>query len=60
MVKVVESVWSSLATGLKPELSFDGTGGTYFMKDVKNSKLAVFKPIDEEAYAPNNPWDYVG
>ena len=57
---MIETIRSSLASGLKPELSFDGTGGTYFMKDFNHNKLAVFKPIDEEAYAPNNPRDYVG
>ena len=57
---MIETIRSSLASGLKPELSFDGTGGTYFMKDFNHYKLAVFKPIDEEAYAPNNPRDYVG
>ena len=31
----------------------------YFMRAVENTKpLAVFKPIDEEQFAPNNPREY--
>lgn len=37
------------------ELCEQGTGGTYFVKDSKNSRIAVFKPIDEEPGAMNNP-----
>jgi Phosphatidylinositol 3- and 4-kinase/Ubiquitin family len=45
--------------GLKPELVLDGSGGTYFLHDAKKSKVAVFKPADEEPYAKNNPRGYL-
>lgn len=39
-----------------PELSEEGVGGTYFLKSKSDGKkFAVFKPGDEEPYAPNNP-----
>ena len=43
-----------------PELTFEGTSGTYFLKNLKKTPLGVFKPIDEEAYAPNNPRGFPG
>jgi len=41
-------------------LTNDGTSGTYFLRGGNKKPQAVFKPIDEEAFAPNNPRDYVG
>ncbi|CAJ1969230.1 unnamed protein product [Cylindrotheca closterium] len=49
----------ALTIGLKPELVLDGSGGTYFLHDVRKSKIAVFKPADEEPYAENNPRGYL-
>eukprot|EP00486_Rosalina_sp_Unknown_P009033 CAMPEP_0201594062 /NCGR_PEP_ID=MMETSP0190_2-20130828/191493_1 /ASSEMBLY_ACC=CAM_ASM_000263 /TAXON_ID=37353 /ORGANISM="Rosalina sp." /LENGTH=1200 /DNA_ID=CAMNT_0048053527 /DNA_START=693 /DNA_END=4295 /DNA_ORIENTATION=+ len=40
---------------MKPSLSEDGEGGTYFLRDNKNTKIACFKPSDEEAGCINNP-----
>lgn len=37
------------------ELSEEGVGGTYFLLDPAGNKFAVFKPIDEEPGAANNP-----
>lgn len=30
------------------------------MRDAQRNNVAVFKPMDEEAYAPNNPRGYQG
>jgi hypothetical protein len=49
----------ALACGIKPVLVLDGSGGTYFLHDIKKNKIAVFKPADEEPYAVNNPRGYV-
>ena len=38
----------------------DGTSGPYLMRGKKKHPVAVFKPIDEEAFAPNNPRDHIG
>ena len=45
---------------MKPILTDDGTSGTYLLRGKNKQTLAVFKPIDEEAFAPNNPRDHIG
>lgn len=37
------------------ESSEQGSGGVYFIRSTENRMIAVFKPEDEEAFAPNNP-----
>merc|ERR1712228_182090 len=44
-----------ICDAMKPILSEDGEGGTYFLRNTKNTKIACFKPSDEEAGAINNP-----
>jgi Phosphatidylinositol 3- and 4-kinase len=53
-------VHQGLKLNLAPNLTWDGTGGTYFMRDPHRNMRGVFKPIDEEAYAPMNPRGYIG
>ncbi|CAA0838230.1 Phosphatidylinositol 4-kinase gamma 4 [Striga hermonthica] len=54
-----EMIWrisEGLASGKQPIRSSEGTGGTYFMPDSCGEKYsAVFKPVDEEPLAKNNP-----
>lgn len=38
-----------------PELCDDCEGGTYFLLDPEGERIAVFKPIDEDPQAVNNP-----
>ena len=57
---LISNVQGGLVLGLSPELALDGTGGTYFMKNSHKTVEAVFKPTDEEAYAPRNPKNYAG
>lgn len=45
---------------MKPEITFEGTCGTYFLRNSQGRKIAIFKPIDEEAFAPNNPRGHEG
>eukprot|EP00826_Nyctotherus_ovalis_P012882 TRINITY_DN13430_c0_g1_i3.p1 TRINITY_DN13430_c0_g1~~TRINITY_DN13430_c0_g1_i3.p1 ORF type:complete len:509 (-),score=135.64 TRINITY_DN13430_c0_g1_i3:204-1730(-) len=52
---IIDGVKRGLNAGLAPELTFEGTSGAYFMRNDKQVPIAVFKPIDEEANAPNNP-----
>jgi len=37
------------------DLCEQGTGGTYFVKDANDNRIAVFKPDDEEPGSLNNP-----
>ena len=60
MIEAIKQIQKGFEKGLKPKLTNDGTSGTYFLRGVDKLPLAVFKPIDEEAFAPNNPRDYVG
>ncbi len=46
--------------GLNPLLIPDGTSGTYKLRDSSRDTVALFKPIDEEAFAPNNQKGYTG
>lgn len=55
MKQAIEGVKRGLNAGLAPELTFEGTSGAYFMRNDKQVPVAIFKPIDEEANAPNNP-----
>jgi len=62
-VKLPQSIWdmfkstfNGLEKGNKPIRSSEGTGGTYLMQDAYSQEyVSVFKPIDEEPMAINNP-----
>ena len=43
-----------------PKLTSEGTSGTYILRGKDKSCIGVFKPVDEEQFAPNNPRDYQG
>lgn len=53
--RLLTSVQQSLSFGIAPQLSWDGTGGTYVLRDARRIPIAAFKPRDEEPFAPNNP-----
>lgn len=53
---MVNSTCDGLDAGHYPLRSMEGTGGVYFMLDSLGQKhVSVFKPIDEEPMAVNNP-----
>ncbi|KAK4415827.1 Phosphatidylinositol 4-kinase gamma 4 [Sesamum alatum] len=53
---MIKSTLDGLDNGNYPIRSSEGTGGAYFMLDASGSKyLSVFKPVDEEPMAVNNP-----
>jgi len=61
MREKLAEVQQSLLSGVVPRLTDDGTGGTYQLYNrTKRNVIAMFKPRDEEAFAPNNPRQYVG
>ncbi|KAK1610200.1 hypothetical protein QYE76_033873 [Lolium multiflorum] len=56
VVKMIDSAIAGLENGHTPVMSAEGSGGVYFMQDSSGQKnVAVFKPIDEEPMAENNP-----
>ncbi|PPS03250.1 hypothetical protein GOBAR_AA17411 [Gossypium barbadense] len=56
IVKMIKSTFDGLCSKKNPIRSMEGTGGAYFMQDSSGQKfVSVFKPIDEEPLAINNP-----
>ncbi|KAI9185278.1 hypothetical protein LWI28_005819 [Acer negundo] len=54
--KLINSTLDGLESGNNPILSLEGSGGAYFMQDSSGQNyVSVFKPIDEEPMAVNNP-----
>jgi len=53
--RLLDSIQHGLELGFAPQLVWDGTGGTYLMRDARRQPVAAFKPRDEETFAPNNP-----
>lgn len=60
MNDLIDKVKLGFLEGLVPNLIPDGTSGTYKLRDPKKEVVALFKPIDEEAFAPNNQKGYTG
>nr|KYP52634.1 hypothetical protein KK1_025375 [Cajanus cajan] len=53
---MISSTFDGLKEGNHPIRSSEGTGGTYFMQDSTGMEyVSVFKPMDEEPMAVNNP-----
>lgn len=56
VMEMINSTIAGLEKGHLPVMSAEGSGGVYFMRDAAGQKnVAVFKPIDEEPMAKNNP-----
>lgn len=53
--KMIDHIRQGFNSGLKPKLTDDGTSGAYELRNPQKKKVAIFKPIDEEPFAPNNP-----
>lgn len=54
--KLIRSTFDGLERGHEPIPSSEGSGGAYFMQDSSGQNyISVFKPIDEEPMAVNNP-----
>eukprot|EP01083_Nonionella_stella_P100802 284804_1 len=52
---IISQCIDGLNNDLLPELSEDGEGGTYFLRNGSSKRVACFKPCDEEAGCVNNP-----
>ncbi|KAK9266821.1 hypothetical protein L1049_001645 [Liquidambar formosana] len=54
--ELINSTYDGLERGNQPIRSSEGSGGAYFMQDPSGQRyISVFKPIDEEPMAVNNP-----
>lgn len=56
----IASINKAFHMGLVPQAVKFGVSGSYFLRGANKANLAIFKPLDEEPYAPNNPKGYVG
>ncbi|GAA27842.2 phosphatidylinositol 4-kinase type 2-beta [Clonorchis sinensis] len=53
--QIVKKALHAIECGVYPERIYQGSSGSYFVKDVDGNKIAVFKPKDEEPYGHLNP-----
>ncbi|ANQ07931.1 Phosphatidylinositol 3-and 4-kinase [Plasmodium coatneyi] len=57
---ILHDIKLAFKKNISPKLTMDGTGGTYLLFNSKKKVCSVFKPLDEEAFAPFNPRGYEG
>lgn len=56
LIDVLEQAKAGLQGGYAPALASEGSGGAYFLKNSYGvDNVAIFKPVDEEPLAINNP-----
>jgi len=60
MKRLIFSINHGFNKGFIPIALEEGVSGNYFLNDEYKKSVAIFKPFDEEAFAPNNPKGYVG
>lgn len=58
--QMVREIRFGFHSGLKPHPGKDGLSGNYFMRNQEKGYVGIFKPIDEESFAPNNPKGFQG
>lgn len=57
---IIEKINQGFNMGLNPIQIEHGTSGVYMLRDSNKEIISVFKPIDEEAFTPNNQKGYLG
>lgn len=58
MSKLIKRVQEGINKKLKPVMIDEGVSGSYYLRDGVGENTAIFKCIDEEPFAPNNPKGY--
>jgi hypothetical protein len=58
--EAIDQIRQGFNQKLFPKLTDDGTSGAYRMRNTEKENVAIFKPIDEEPFAPNNPRGHEG
>ena len=58
--KIIRKISYAFALGLNPVIVEDGTSGTYKLRNPEKEIVGIFKPFDEEPFAPNNNKNNVG
>lgn len=52
---IIHAAEQAIDVGILPERIYQGSSGSYFVKDREGKKIGVFKPKDEEPYGHLNP-----
>lgn len=52
---LIQAAEQAIDVGILPERIYQGSSGSYFVKDKEGKKIGVFKPKDEEPYGHLNP-----
>ncbi|XP_066277993.1 phosphatidylinositol 4-kinase type 2-alpha-like [Branchiostoma lanceolatum] len=52
---VIRSADVAIENGIYPEIIYQGSSGSYFVKNAEGKKIGVFKPKNEEPYGHLNP-----
>jgi hypothetical protein len=60
VLSISQGAMEGIASGARPTLLEDCTGGTYLLRNSEGKKVGIFKPVDEEPYAPLNPKGNLG
>eukprot|EP01062_Namystynia_karyoxenos_P033734 TRINITY_DN2478_c0_g4_i1.p1 TRINITY_DN2478_c0_g4~~TRINITY_DN2478_c0_g4_i1.p1 ORF type:complete len:613 (+),score=193.70 TRINITY_DN2478_c0_g4_i1:553-2391(+) len=55
IANMLDNADKALTQDMLPELTVDGTQGTYFVSSVHGARIGVFKPKDEEVCSELNP-----
>lgn len=55
MVQTMENVYRAIDEGILPERIYQGSSGSYFVKNMDLKTVGVFKPKNEEPYGQLNP-----
>merc|ERR1711953_179148 len=53
--QLIKSVEAAINRDILPERIYQGSSGSYFVKNLENDTIGVFKPKSEEPYGPQNP-----
>lgn len=53
--QIVHSSIDAIDHGIFPQRIYQGSSGSYFVKNIEGNTIAVFKPKDEEPYGHLNP-----
>uniref|UniRef100_T1IIS3 Phosphatidylinositol 4-kinase type 2 n=1 Tax=Strigamia maritima TaxID=126957 RepID=T1IIS3_STRMM len=53
--QIIREVEAAIENGIYPERIYQGSSGSYFVKDRNDKIIGVFKPKDEEPYGRLNP-----
>jgi len=55
IIQTMDSVYRAIDEGILPERIYQGSSGSYFVRNIDTKTVGVFKPKNEEPYGQLNP-----